>query len=1090
MTAESNTGGLLQYHSETESFTRYQYNPDVPGSLPNNDLYELYEDKEGHLWMGDKEGRLIHFDKKTQVFNSFDMPTLGDPAGYLEDVVQDQTGTLWLIALGDYGVFTFEAETASFSRVELQDTSSQAPYTGNFWSLHEDQDGMLWFGGERVLIRYHPLTGEVNQFDMPFENSENTPTTFAEEIHEDAQGNLWIAGPNSALVFFNKEEETFSFFYPSPDKEVDLSFPYTLFVDRQDIIWVSYISPVSTGREGGLYRVVESADAFDFTPVKLDYIPDLPTKGIWDFHEDADGILWLATMGGGIQRLDPKTGQVTPYNTEPAQPTFKSDLSTVAMIPRDSTSFWVGGFFPGLRIYDKNTHALIYRSEELDRINALIQAGVTSLLEDTYGYLWIGTWRKGAIRYHPTTKEITHFQHEPGNPNSLIGYRVYDIFEGRLGDVWLGSSIEDLTARSGALHRFDYDTQSFERFSQFGQSGIYDGLSSRTWIGSTSLGIFELDSLGTITRHYTVEDGLPSNRVRFGVEDLNHTLWFSTQRSLARLDPTSGAVKTLNYPLAQHNISSLFTAFRAKNGTIYFASDTGLLSFEPEQLDLNEYAPNAVLVDVHVQNEPVLLGAEAPLNESITEASNMTLSHKQNEFSISYAGLHFENPSKNTYRYKLEPHQGNWVEAGFERRAHYFDVPPGNYTFHVMASNPAGILSAPRSLDITILPPWWQTSFAFVVYGLSFVVGFIAIDRFRRQRLIARERQQAQIKEAKLETQAAQALSREATAMARESEAQAKALEEENKRKQLEIEKGKELEKSYRELQQALAHLRETQDQLVHTEKLASLGQLTAGIAHEIKNPLNFVNNFSRLSKDIMEELEEWIQEHNIQPDEDLEDIIGTLKMNVAKIHHHGNRADGIVRSMLEHSRTEPGQQRAADVNKLLDEYVNLAFHSWQATHEEKHVPKVTREYDGSIGEINLIPQNIGRVLINLLDNAFYAVGEKSEALSPEPEGLQAKHPADFEPRTSDYLPEVKVSTSRDAEYIEIRIQDNGVGIPKDIQSKIFEPFFTTKPTGSGTGLGLSLSYDIVVQGHGGELSVESEEGAGAAFIMVLPLNN
>ena len=385
------------------------------------------------------------------------------------------------------------------------------------------------------------------------------------------------------------------------------------------------------------------------------------------------------------------------------------------------------------------------------------------------------------------------------------------------------------------------------------------------------------------------------------------------------------------------------------------------------------------------------------------------------------------------------------------------------------------------NLSINIAPPWWRTPLAYFMYVLGLVSLLFGANRLQRQRLIAKERRLAELRETKLKAEAAQALSREAKAMNR-------ALQFENERNQLEIEKGKELEKSYRELQQALAHLRNTQDQLVHTEKLASLGQLTAGIAHEIKNPLNFVNNFSLLSQDVMEELEEWIQEHNIQPDEDLKDIIGTLRMNVAKIHHHGNRADGIVRSMLEHSRTDPGQRRATDVNKFLDEYANLAFHSWRASNKDQtQTPNVVTNYDRSIPQINLIPQNIGRVLINLLDNAFYAVGEKSEVLSQGAEGLQATHPSDFGPRTSDFLPEVKVSTSRDAEYIEIRIQDNGVGIPKDIQNKIFEPFFTTKPTGSGTGLGLSLSYDIVVQGHGGELLVESEEGEGATFVIKLP---
>ena len=852
---------------------------------------------------------------------------------------------------------------------------------------------------------------------------------------------------------------------------------------------------------GNLYKIIEKRNFFThYDPDPSNRESILPSRQIYGFNEDDSGNILVASFGTGLSKLDPSShtfkhyvprippeilDQVDPTNTirhhlpQPSAPTSINSPGTMDILKDQEGFQWIALFEGGVDRFDPTTERFTHYPLKPDSSVSDHQRQTISLSLDPSGAIWAGTWSQDLIRFDPQTGESSFYPFGKG----LIGDVRFDGEE----NIWLSTS--------AGIYRFNPETEAFTFEPKYGSEngGLKKDIEGRLWRIYTQGGVEQLDASGAVLHRYTTEDGLlPSTNIACIVDDLEGNLWFSGNTGLSRLNPENGIIHNFDqsHGLTEYPFSSSPSAcFRTENGRLYFGRQPGITSFHPDDFQFNTAPPQIAITDFKVETSSTELVTQQDAEDNYLLDEPITLAHNQSDFTISYAGLHFEDPEKTTYQYRLAGMNENWVQAENDRVARYFQVPPGEYTFEVKATSLHGISSVENAaMSITILPPWWQTSFAFVVYGLSFVVGFISIDRFRRQRLIAKERQQTELREAELKAEAAQALSREATAIAREKESEAKALQSENKRKELEIEKGKELEKSYRELQQALAHLRETQDQLVHTEKLASLGQLTAGIAHEIKNPLNFVNNFSRLSKDIMEELEEWIQEHNIQPDEDLEDIIGTLKMNVAKIHHHGNRADGIVKSMLEHSRTEPGQRRAADVNKLLDEYVNLAFHSWQATHEEKHVPKVTREYDGSIGQINLIPQNIGRVLINLLDNAFYAVGEKSEALSPGPEGLQAKHPADFEPRTSDYLPEVKVSTSRDAEYIEIRIQDNGVGIPKDIQSKIFEPFFTTKPTGSGTGLGLSLSYDIVVQGHKGKLFVESEDGEGATFIIRLPV--
>ena len=267
----------------------------------------------------------------------------------------------------------------------------------------------------------------------------------------------------------------------------------------------------------------------------------------------------------------------------------------------------------------------------------------------------------------------------------------------------------------------------------------------------------------------------------------------------------------------------------------------------------------------------------------------------------------------------------------------------------------------------------------------------------------------------------------------------------------------------------SLNELKETQKQLIQAEKMASLGELTAGIAHEIQNPLNFINNFSEVSNEMLDELKEEIENKNF---EEVLNIADDVKTNLAKILHHGRRADGIVKGMLQHSRTSKGEKEPTDINALADEYLRLAYHGLKAKDKSFNANLVT-DFDETISNINIIPQDIGRVILNLITNAFYVVGERKKQTGSE--------------ASEEYQPTVSVRTQKQADQILISVSDNGNGIPEKILDKIFQPFFTTKPTGKGTGLGLSLSYDIV-KAHGGELKVETKEGEGSTFITQLPI--
>ncbi|MFM7485908.1 MAG: sensor histidine kinase [Cytophagales bacterium] len=285
------------------------------------------------------------------------------------------------------------------------------------------------------------------------------------------------------------------------------------------------------------------------------------------------------------------------------------------------------------------------------------------------------------------------------------------------------------------------------------------------------------------------------------------------------------------------------------------------------------------------------------------------------------------------------------------------------------------------------------------------------------------------------------------------------------------------LEAAKQQVEKTLSDLKQAQQLLVQSEKMASLGELTAGIAHEIQNPLNFVNNFSEVSNELIEEIEEERSKNPESRNENLiTEFLSDIKENLQKINHHGKRASDIVKGMLQHSRTSTGQKELADINALCDEYLLLAFHGFRAK-DKSFNAKFETDFDSTLPKLHVIPQDIGRVILNLINNAFYAVNEKATLRQAQGDS---------------YEPTVVVSTHYSLSRGEgggeaiITIKDNGNGIPEKIKDKIFQPFFTTKPTGQGTGLGLSLSYDSV-KAHGGELKVETKEGEGTTFFVLIP---
>jgi signal transduction histidine kinase len=399
---------------------------------------------------------------------------------------------------------------------------------------------------------------------------------------------------------------------------------------------------------------------------------------------------------------------------------------------------------------------------------------------------------------------------------------------------------------------------------------------------------------------------------------------------------------------------------------------------------------------------------------------NLKLPYSQNHLTFHFTGTHLDNMNKTRYRYVLEGTDRAWSAITDKAYAEYRNLSFGKYTFKVSSVGFNGRWSQPVVFNFTVLPPWWLSAWAYIFYGLC-VVGLIFMaDRIQRRRLLARERERT---------------------------------------KDRELAQAKEIEKAYTEL-------KTTQAQLIQAEKMASLGELTAGIAHEIQNPLNFVNNFSEVNTELIDELKEDLQKGKTN---EAISIADNVKQNNEKITYHGKRADSIVKGMLQHSRNSNGKKEPTDINTLADECLRLSYHGMRAKDNSFNI-KMETQFDSSLPLININSQEVGRVLLNLFTNAFYSLQQKKRQAGDH-----------FEPT-------VTVKTTKTLNGISIIVSDNGNGIPQKVIDKIFHPFFTTKPTGEGTGLGLSMSYDIITKGHGGELKVETKEGEFAEFTITLPV--
>ncbi len=1052
-------GGLNQFEAATETFRSYQYDPLNRQSLSNNHVLTIYEDRAGTLWIGTEKG-LNCFDRATGLFKQYQNdPNNPESLGHnsVSSLYEDEAGVLWIGTWGG-GLSRLNPEVreqGKFIHYRNHPDNPQSLGGNVIRSIAGDPQGTIWIAtksGLSCLKRENRDTGIFQRYQFDSNNPSGLSHDDVWPVYVDRNGALWIGTYGGGLGRFDAATQSFRHYQHDPQNPFSLGSNevYAIREDQSGAIWI--------GTRDGVSRVDRTPVAFHHYQHDPKNPHSLSDNSIWTIYEDRANNVWIGTMNGGLNLFDRATETFMCYQNDPKDARSLSNNSVWAVYEDRAGELWVGTRGGLSRMNrDARGRARFHNYQRgAQPLQGLSHNWVTSIHEDRLrsGVLWLGTWGGGLNRFDRATETFRYFRNDANNPRSISSNAIWLIHEDRAGRIWIATEAEGLNEFDPAtetFRRYQHDPQNPNSLSNNSIWSIHEDGDGVLWIG-TRAGLNRFDPQAETFKHYREKDGLP-NEVIYGILGDEHGhLWLSTNKGLSKFDPKAETFR--NYDVhdgLQSNEFNADAAFRSRSGELFFGGINGFNVFFPDSVRDNPYIPPIVVTGLKRYNAEVNEGAAISEN-GIAAKTHVQLSYKDEILSFEVAALNFHNSAKNQYAYKLEGLHDRWFQLGAKREITFTSLDPGEYTLRVKGSNNDGVWNEEgAALHLIITPPWWRTKWMYLFYAALGLGLLFAARRFE----LNRREQKARIRESELHAQAA--------------EAQAKALQAENERKELELQKAAELKTAYEALEKAHEHLQATQRQLMTQEKLASLGQLTAGIAHEIKNPLNFVNNFAALSIDLAKELQEEVLK--IAGRDGLaaiEEILATLIQNAEKINQHGKRADSIVKSMMQHARGSSHQREGADINALLNEAVNLTYHGMRANDPSFNIT-IEKDFDDAIGELEVVSQDLSRVFLNILNNAVYATTQKKK-MSPH-----------------DFSPTLSVSTRKRDGKVEIRIRDNGNGIPKDICEKIFTPFFTTKPAGQGTGLGLSISYDIIVQQHGGQIKVESEEGRFTEFVISLP---
>ncbi|MEO7488725.1 MAG: two-component regulator propeller domain-containing protein [Ferruginibacter sp.] len=1066
--ADQTNGCLVRYDSYHMKI--YRHNAADTNSFNTNNINDcIATDTAGNIWIP-VPGGLDKFDFNTSKFIHYKLPVGEDNFGSC--MLIDHAGIIWG---GGNGLESFNPATGKLKHYLHNDKDNSTLSSNIVRSLYKDRSGVLWVGtgaefdvksNEGGLNKFNDATGTFTHYLHAADNPNSLAGNKVRAIFEDSKGNFWVGTDNNGLQFMNRQTGTFERLTYDPLHPEKLSAPPIKNADgfhhitfiTEDVLGKIWFGTYSEGivcynpftkrtenfasedkkrykgytdnsswacynsKDGTLWISNEKSELFRVDPYQTGFSEVKMEVTVDHFLQDSSGNLWMNTAGKGLMVENKKSNEKKVFLRNPADSFSISSNAGTKLRLRPDGQLWVCTL-NGVNLFNPKTGKFKrYFNTAIVTDNDFI-TGVLDVFE-TANKTYFGLVGKLVVKDN-STGAIDYYRNYPGDTNSIaLGGPVCILDKGD-GNIWM--SVWD--QENGGLDLFSTATKKFKHYLK--KLIVWDNFKSsegKMWVGTSQGLYYRNDSLDTFIPVGEESSELRKTRVKSITEDADKNIWGVASFGIFRYNPPNDKLYIYGDRFGTSDVGALAyePSFTTLSGELFFGNPHGYYKCFPKNV-FNSVPPEIVITDFKVDKHSIIEDKKGLLKGSLEDAKEITLNSNQNNFSIDFAAIHFADPENNIHQYMLEGYEKEWRDVREEKTAYYFNVPTGHYLFRVKASSSYGI-SSEKSIKIIVSPPWWQTWWAYTLYVLLLAFGVWTFIKWRTR-----------------------ALQKEKDLLENKVTLRTKELKEE-----------KDIVES------TLTELKSTQAQLIQSEKMASLGELTAGIAHEIQNPLNFVNNFSEVNKELLTELSEEIDKGNYV---DVKAIAKDVIDNEEKINHHGKRADAIVKGMLQHSRSSSGRKEPTDINALCDEYLRLSYHGLRAKDKSFNAAMKT-DFDNSIGKINIIPQDIGRVLLNLYNNAFYACAERSRS---EKDLLGVER----------YIPTVTLVTKKLGDKISIAVKDNGNGISQKIVEKIFQPFFTTKPTGQGTGLGLSLSYDII-KAHAGKLDVKTEEGNGSEFTIEL----
>jgi signal transduction histidine kinase/ligand-binding sensor domain-containing protein len=1073
--------------------------------LLGSSVYAMVADSLGVLWISTDRGLTKYCGDTFETYDFFAKTTRGS-GEIIVDINIDKDGNL-LVTGFDSGIYkvNLTSEIVTHYKIGAQ-----------FLGIQEDDNGRIWLTNLSRGLFFLEGDSSIKQLVLPKGKTERDG---AFGISKDNVNNIWV-GFRGKIAIINPDRNSMKLVGNS--NELQLLSPYEFTQDSKGAVWISDFSKgvrsisltedkiYKLGPEQGFFGssrgvvldtshrvwIMDNDTVYMFDPAakhvkkiptQILVVGDAPSKAIMDSH----GTLWVGTANNGILLIDTK-GMLAEHFNELTGLTNNDVWGTVE---DKQNRVWIATY-NGLNIYDPATEKLYvynrtggpgennHRKLNLIDDDHIFVGSVNSFsiidlkkntityfktkpniarifwraIYDKEGNLWFSS-QNGIFKFNINKNVMWKLDKSTGLASNTIWFLIPD----KDGKVWAGSNV-GVNILDPQKNTIQYLGKKNGLNSDY-TSVVFKSSKGEIIIGGDK-GMSIINSQRSLITNVTAREGLIPE-LMFDMNEVNGRIQIGSQNGLIIVDRPEDTTSRKPWRFTNYSRREGFpfndynqgATTKTRSGKVWWGASP-ILTVAIQDPLIDSVAPRAFITAFNIMDQntsflnldyinsklsrgdtlwssidnPEYHVKDAfPKDSSYLSQNNISwdslshiyqipvglrLPHNQNSFNVSFTNPDVRGRDKIVYRYILEGAEEAWSEVSMESVSkNFYNVSPGEYTFKVATRGFNGVWSKPVELSFVILSPWWQTWWAYILYVITFS-GAVWFTAQYRSRWLKKENK---VLEEKVSHRTAQ-------------------------------------------LKQTIDELKGTQSQLIQSEKMASLGELTAGIAHEIQNPLNFVNNFSEVNTELITEMKEELVKGNLDEAKQLADDISE---NEKKIIFHGKRADGIVKGMLQHSRNSNGKKEPTNINALADEYLRLAYHGLRAKDKSFNASMKT-DFDQSIGTLDIIGQDMGRVILNLITNAFYAVNERKQQSG------------------ADYEPTVTVSTKRVGARIEIRVSDNGNGIPQSILDKIYQPFFTTKPTGQGTGLGLSMSYDIVTKAHNGELKVETQQGVGTTFIIKL----